>query len=214
MKNTRNPHSVPKFLIEDINNFFGDIDLFLLDLLLKESIEPGNLLDIGFGTGRNLIHFLQREDFEVYGIEKDQSCISLIQLMLAGFHNRHSERFLLATATEIPFEKEFFQTVVCARLFHFLDDEEKSGAWEKIYEVLVPGGLLYLTTNSIINFEKRAKPENEHQYTFPDGTKGYFLTENQLDRMVNDPRFEKVEPVRNLQYDDQHAETILVLRKK
>ncbi len=214
MKDIKDHHHTPQFRIEDINNYFGDIDLFLLDLLLKETIVPGRLLDIGFGTGRNMIHFLQREEFEVYGIETDRSCISLVQMMVPSFSNQEASRFLFAPANHIPFEKNFFQTVVCARVFHFLNDQEKLEAWEAIHDILVPGGLLYLTTNSTINFEKRSKPGKENQRTFPDGTTGHFLAENQLHRMIGDLRFEKIEPVRNVQYDDQHAETILVLRKK
>lgn len=214
VKRVKDNQNTSQIRMEDINNFFGDMDLFLLDLLLKASIQPGKILEIGFGTGRNLIHFLQRDEFEVYGTETDQSLISLIQLMISGFKNQDPNRFQLASATKQPFGKEFFQTVICARVFHFLNDQEKIEAWEEIHNVLSPGGVLYLTANSMINFENRSEPAGEGKHTFPDGTIGYFLTEDQLDRMIEDPRFEKQEPVRNLQYDDQHAETILVFRKK
>lgn len=190
------------------------MDLFLLDLLLKESIEHGKILDIGFGTGRNLLHFLQQESFEVYGIETDPSCMSLIKLMISGFKHQDVARFHLSSVTTIPFPPNFFKTVVCARVFHFLNDQEKFEAWDAIVNVLAPGGLLYLTMNSMVNFEKQTTTNDVGVHSFPDGTSGYFLTQTQLDRMVYDTRYEKIEPVRSLQYDDQHAETIIVLRKK
>ncbi|MDW3196962.1 MAG: class I SAM-dependent methyltransferase [Cytophagales bacterium] len=200
--------------MEHINNFFGDMDLFLLDLLLKGRIEAGKILDIGFGTGRNLIHFLQRPEFEVHGIESDQSCVSLMQMMVASFENQHPDRFLPRSTTQLPYPEKFFETVICARVFHFLNDQEKWTAWEAISKVLVPGGVLYLTSNSLVNFETRSVATKDGKHTFPDETTGYFLSSTQLDRMVKDPKFEQIEPVRHIQYDNRHAETILVLQKK
>lgn len=200
--------------IEEINNFFGDMDLFLLDLLLKGYIESGKLLDIGFGTGRNLIHFLQRVEFDVYGIESDQSCLRLVQMMAEGFDNQQADRFLFSAAAEMNFPEQFFQTVICARVFHFLNDQEKWKTWEAIYKVLAPGGVLYLTSNSMVNFETQSVAAADGKYTFPDETTGYFLTSAEIQRISTDERFEKIEPVRHIQYDNRHAETILALRKK
>ena len=190
------------------------MDLYLMDLLLKGAISTGKILDVGFGTGRNLIHFLQRNPFAVYGIDTDQSCVSLMQMMITGFRDQDPTRFQLSSVTEMTYPEKYFQTVLCAQVFHFLNDAEKVNAWERIYKVLVPGGLLYLSANSMVNFENRSEPRPDQKHTFPDGTSGYFLSEKRLTQMVTDPRFEKVEPVRNIQYDDQHAETIMVLRKK
>lgn len=190
------------------------MDLFLMDLLLKGHIDPGNLLDIGFGTGRNLIHFLQRPDFVVHGIESDASSLRLVQLMASSFENQQPENFLLSSAHERIFPEMYFQTVICARVFHFLNDQEKWLTWEEIIRLLKPGGVLYLTANSSVNFENQTEAALDGKQAFPDETSGYFLTRTQVDRMILDTRVEKFEPVRNVQYDDQHAETILVLRKK
>ncbi len=206
--------NILNYNIEDINNYFGDMDLFLLDQILKGQVVPGRILDVGFGTGRNLIHFLQRDNFEVYGIETDPSCISLVQLMLRGLKGQQVDRFQLSSVCDLSFSQGYFQTVICSRVFHFLDDKGKNQAWENLFQVLKPEGLLYLTVNSTVNFEDRTRQGKDEQHIFPDGTKGYFLTRTRLDFMINDPRFEKVEPVRNIQYDDNHAETTMVLRKK
>lgn len=202
-----------KLNFEAINNFFGDMDLFLMDLLLKGHIESGKLLDVGFGTGRNLIHFLQQENFDVYGVETDKSTISLVQLMLAGFNNQNPDRFIHASVTEMPFESNFFQTVICARVFHFLKADEKQKAWEAIHRVLKPGGLLYLSSNSSVNFETRVHADEKGKSVFPDGTSGYVLSAGELNSFLGDPRFKKIESVRHIQHDDEHAETILSLRK-
>lgn len=214
VKEPNSNQNIPGVTYDDLNNFVGDMDIFLLDLVLKGEIKSGKILDVGFGTGRNLIHFLQRKEFEVYGIETDESCLHLVRLMVSAFENQDAKRFHSSKASELTFDADSFQTIICARVFHFLNDQEKREAWKKITDVLAPGGVLYMTANSMVNFEEQSKPIAEGKHVFPDETTGYFLSRAQLDWMLLDPLFEKIEPVRNLQYDDEHAETILVLRKK
>ena len=60
-------------ILSDINNEIGDIDLFLLDLILKGRVKEGmSVLDAGCGSGRNLLYFL-RQGFEVRGIDSSES---------------------------------------------------------------------------------------------------------------------------------------------
>ena len=70
--------------IEEINNFFGDMDLFLIDQVLKGRLNNSmNVLDVGFGLGRNLVHFIQ-EGYDVYGIDKDKSAVDFFKASLSG----------------------------------------------------------------------------------------------------------------------------------
>lgn len=203
----------PHLTIEEINNFLGDLDIYLLDQVLKGNIQKGRLLDIGFGEGRNLIHFFQA-GYEVFGIELDKSCLALIQLFAKNLDYPYPDRFRQASATGIPFDSESFDTIVCCRLFHFLSPREKEEAWNEIHRLLVKDGLVYFSCNSVLNFEEKVKTSALGKPTFPDGSTGNFLTDEELTMMIADGRFQQIEPVRHIQYDNQHAETILVLRKK
>ena len=188
------------------------MDLYLLDQLLKEHISSGQILDIGFGNGRNLIHFIQA-NYETFGIDTDQGSVSLMQLIARNLGHKHEEHFQLGSATNLSFEKDSFDAVLCCRVFHFLDSDEKRQAWEEIHNVLKPKALLYLTVNSTINFEDRLTTNSDGESIFPDGTSGHFLDQKMLTLFESDQRFTKIEPIRNIQYDDSHAETILVFRK-
>ena len=59
--------------IEHINNFFGDMDLYLIDAILKGEIPgTGSVLDLGCGAGRNAVYFLN-QGFEYTGVDSDES---------------------------------------------------------------------------------------------------------------------------------------------
>ena len=65
----------------DINNFIGDIDLELLDQLLKGRFNDRHrLLEIGCGQGRNIIPFLNLEKV-IYGIDLDEKNVALCKLI-------------------------------------------------------------------------------------------------------------------------------------
>ena len=54
---------------------FGQIDIYLFDQLLRGNIAPGmRILDVGCGSGRNLVYLL-REGYEVFGVDADPYAI-------------------------------------------------------------------------------------------------------------------------------------------
>ena len=70
--------------IRSVNNFFGDIDMDLLDMILKGHFEDQNkILEIGCGGGRNLIHFLQTA-FDLYAIDTDPSAVEMARFIYRG----------------------------------------------------------------------------------------------------------------------------------
>ena len=67
--------------LDDINNFIGDIDLELLDQLLKGRFNDCHqLLEIGCGQGRNIIPFLNLKK-AIYGIDLDEKNIALCKII-------------------------------------------------------------------------------------------------------------------------------------
>src|ERR1017187_162733 len=59
----------------DLQEQFGQIDIYLFDQLLRGRIRPGmRVLDTGCGSGRNLVYFL-REGYEVLGVDTDPNAI-------------------------------------------------------------------------------------------------------------------------------------------
>src|SRR5580704_4414565 len=59
----------------DLQEQFGQIDIYLFDQLLRGRIRPGmRVLDAGCGSGRNLVYFL-REGYEVFGVDTDPNAV-------------------------------------------------------------------------------------------------------------------------------------------
>src|SRR5882762_7908031 len=60
----------------NLQEWFGGIDIYLFDQLLKGRIGPGmRVLDAGCGTGRNLVYLL-RSGCEVFGIDESNGAVA------------------------------------------------------------------------------------------------------------------------------------------
>ena len=60
---------------QNLQDDFGNIDIYLFDLLLKGRITPAmHVLDAGCGGGRNLIYFL-RQGYNISGVDLSEEAI-------------------------------------------------------------------------------------------------------------------------------------------
>src|SRR3954462_11340958 len=67
----------------DLRGWFGGIDIYLFDQLLKGRFKPPmRLLDAGCGTGRNLTYFF-RAGFDVYAVDEDEDALNHVREMAA-----------------------------------------------------------------------------------------------------------------------------------
>jgi len=96
----------------------------------------GRILDVGFGAGA-LLRAAKNEGWRPYGIEV--SALAVDQAKERGF-----EDVLLGDFTSAPFESNFFDVIVMSELIEHLP--EPSSFILRAHDLLVPGGLLYLTT--------------------------------------------------------------------
>ena len=84
----------------------------------------GKILDVGCGTG--IIHDLYPL-FDIHGIDVSR-----------GMLNHHKGKHSLASATDIPFDNNHFDSVVCRSVLHHIPKTNE--ALNEIYRVLKPGG--------------------------------------------------------------------------
>ncbi|MBV6639213.1 MAG: class I SAM-dependent methyltransferase [Cyclobacteriaceae bacterium] len=199
---------------KNYNNIFGDIDLELLDLILKGFFsEHQKLLDIGCGEGRNLIYFLQN-DFDIYAIDIDRSSVDLVRYMVKSF-GKDPTKIIQHDIRDPLSDMSPMDAVICSRVLHFCEDENSFlKAWQNISHLLGPGGLLYLSMDSIIGFSDYVKKLSDRKIQFSDGSVRFPLTEDLLEEMNISDSYEKLTPVKTIHYEDKHAQTILCLRKK
>ncbi|XOV92594.1 MAG: class I SAM-dependent methyltransferase [Bacteroidota bacterium] len=198
---------------ENLNNTFGDIDLELLDLVLKGFFREGQrLLDAGCGEGRNLIYFLQK-NFDVYGIDSEKSSVDLVKYMFRNFckdpNNVRQEEISNTT-----FSSGMFDAIICSRVLHFSETElHFLKSWEQLIRMLKSGGILYLSMDSMIGFANKVTKLSDGKWQFQDGKIRFLLDENLLEKMQIEKSFEFIGPMKTIHYNSDHCQTIFSLKK-
>ena len=197
-----------------INNYFGDCDLFLIDAILKGYIQEGPLLDIGFGQGRNLTYFL-KQGHPIIALENDQASIDFCSHFLNQMLTPNTLELVKGEVQNLPFEEDQFQTTLCVRVLHFHNTVESIvKSCGEIIRVTQPGGTIYITLSSVLHSTDFAKQVDETKVQFPDGSVRSALSENIMAAMQLDKTCEFIEPVKTIYHHGQHAESVLLLRKK
>lgn len=196
--------------IGDINNYFGDIDLFLMDYILKGKVSKGShVLDAGCGSGRNLIYFLQN-DFQVSAVDKAASEVSLVKYLARTLEKPvecHESDLI-----DLPFKENSFDLIICSRVLHFAENEEQFfKMMRELKRTLDDNGILYLSMDSLIGMDQLVKEIEPSKYELPDGSIRFLLTTEIL-KTINKEWY-PVEHSRTVRFDNSRAETTLILRK-
>ena len=91
----------------DLQEWFGGIDIYLFDQLLKGRFVPGmRVLDAGCGSGRNLIYFL-RSGYEVFGVDESEQAIAQTRQLAADLApDLPADNFRVEPVERMSFGKE------------------------------------------------------------------------------------------------------------
>ncbi len=200
--------------LDDINNFIGDIDLELLDQLLKGRFNDRHrLLEIGCGQGRNIIPFLNLKK-TIYGIDLDDKNIALCKIVATSLGGNPSF-FSKAHAHTLPFENGFFDAVINCRVMHFAkNNHDFKQQWEEQFRVLRKGGFLYLSMDTSIHNEEIVQRTDGERSWLNDQSERLLLSEQLFDLVDLHSGFQLLEPLKTLRFDQDHAHAILCLHKK
>jgi len=135
--------NTPDLNIKKLNNLLGNIDIYLLDQILKGRF-PKNykILDAGCGEGRNLIYFI-RNNYRVYGIDKNTDAIKMLQHLARSVNSRYPrDRFFVGDTIDLPFEKDEFDAIISSAVLHFSENESQFiDQVSELMRVLKPGGM-------------------------------------------------------------------------
>jgi SAM-dependent methyltransferase len=225
---------------DNLQQLFGNIDIYLFDQLLKGRLTPGmRVLDAGCGSGRNLIYFL-RNGYEVFAVDQSEQAIRDIR-QLAAVLAPHlpADNFRVEPVEQMSFGREAnsrqqlvngkttsatsklaevssggFDWVLSSAVLHFARDEEHWQAMvNEMWRVLRPGGIFFARLASTIGMEDKVKLIEGRRYHLPDGSDRFLVDEVMLKKVTADLGGHFVEPIKTTIVEGLRAMTTWVVKK-
>lgn len=132
---------------QQLNKLFGNIDLHLLDQILKGRFNPEmRLLDAGCGEGRNLQYFMA-QGYAVFGIDQEPLAIKMTQ-MQAG--RAYKPNFMVAAIEDHPFPSGFFDAILCVNVLHHARNANHfHNMLEALINMLASKGVLFIRLETV-----------------------------------------------------------------
>ncbi|MEQ8414563.1 MAG: class I SAM-dependent methyltransferase [Imperialibacter sp.] len=199
----------------ELNTQLGNIDIYLLDQVLKGRFEgKSKVLDVGCGEGRNLVYFA-REGFDVYGFDQNPAALQMLRYLLKGIRPGFDERKLIeGNAESLPLPAGYFDIVISSAVLHFAESVD---AFHKqvaeLFRVLAPEGILFIRMTSDIGLPETTEDQGNGRYLIPDGSIRFLLNRSLIEEIVDNFSWQLIEPVKTTVVDDVRCMTTLVFRK-
>ncbi|WP_412469153.1 class I SAM-dependent methyltransferase [Pedobacter sp. KLB.chiD] len=200
---------------KQIQETFGNIDIYLFDQLLKGTYDGcKTVLDAGCGTGRNLLYFL-KNGVQVYGVDQDPEAIAQLKKLAIAFpHLNPEENFSVASVEQLPFANESFDLVVSSAVLHFAANQEHFEAMlTSIWRVIKPGGYFFCRLASEIGIESLVHFIGNGRYILPDGSERFLVNQEMLVRLTKKLGAELHEPIKTTNVQNRRAMTTWCVRK-
>jgi tellurite methyltransferase len=207
----RLPHSS----MTDLQEQFGQIDIYLFDQLLRGRIRPGmRVLDAGCGSGRNLVYFLT-EGYDVYGVDTDPNAVECTRRIAASRAPAlPADNFRVEAIEAMSFPDAFADLVLSSAVLHFARCDDHFGAMLRgTWRALRPGGLLFCRLASSIGMEDRIQCVAGRRFRLPDGSERYLVDETLLLRLTTELGGQLADPLKTTVVQNQRCMTTWILRK-
>ena len=198
-----------------LNDFLGNIDLYLLDQILKGRYESTmRVLDAGCGEGRNLPYFV-RNGFEVWGVDTNPAALRLLRLQGKAWGPAFDpEQFIESDIAKLPFPPARFDAIVCCAVLHFARDEVHFFRMlDELLRVLKPLGSLFVRMDAMMGPEAPGISSPDGLYQLPHEEKRLLLTASLLEQFTGRYPLRWLEPLRTEQVVGKGIQSTLVLEK-
>jgi ubiquinone/menaquinone biosynthesis C-methylase UbiE len=199
-------------MIEEI----GNMDIYLLDQLMKGRITPSmKILDAGCGIGRNSEYFI-RNDYDIFGLDLNGQAIQELKERIP-FWNEHfdDDRYAIANLEDIPFSKAEFDFIISSAVLHFSEDRAQfTSHLKELIRVLRPGGILFIRMTTKHTLAHLSQQLHDDVYLIPDGSNRYLLDLDHLQAIMIDNKLSFVDPFKTVNVSDIRTMAVVVLRKE
>jgi len=198
----------------DIQEQFGQIDIYVFDQILRGNIEPGMcVLDAGCGYGRNLVHLL-RQGCQVFALDADAEAVGHVRKLSASLQTGlPPQNFQAGPIEQMPFPDGLADVVLCNAVLHFARDEQHFRAMlAELWRVLKPGGMLFCRLGSRIGMDFERIRGNI--FRIPDGSNWFLVDEEMLLDLTEELDAVLLDPLKTTIVQDHRCMTTWVLRKR
>jgi tellurite methyltransferase len=199
----------------NLQEWFGQIDIYLFDQLLKGRFNPQmRVLDAGCGGGRNLIYFL-REGYEVWGVDQLTEAITQVRALASRLATHlPATNFRVEAVERMSFADAGFDVVISSAVLHFASDEDN---WQtmvrEMWRVLKPGGIFFARLASGIGIEDKVEQIEGRRYHLPDGSNRFLVDEEMLMAATDALGGEWLEPLKTVVVQNMRSMSTWCLRK-
>ncbi|MFL6334702.1 MAG: class I SAM-dependent methyltransferase [Pyrinomonadaceae bacterium] len=199
----------------NLQEWFGQIDIYLFDQLLKGRFNPRmRVLDAGCGGGRNLIYFL-RCGYDVGGVDLSTEAIAHVRALAAGLApHLPADNFRVEAVEGMSFADAGFDVVISSAVLHFARDEEH---WQdmlrEMWRVLKPGGIFFARLASSVGLEEQIIRLEGKRYRLPDGSDRFLVDDRMLLAAADSLGGELFEPLKTVVVRNLRSMSTWCLRK-
>lgn len=199
----------------DLQEWFGQIDIYLFDQLLKGRFEPRmRVLDAGCGGGRNLVYFL-RCGYEVCGVDLSPEAVAHVRALASELApHLPADNFRAEAVEAMSFADDAFDLVISSAVLHFARDEEHwRGMVGEMWRVLKPGGFFFARLASSVGIEGQISRLEGRRYRLPDGSDRFLVDDRMLLAAAASLGGELFEPLKTVVVRNLRSMSTWCLRK-
>ena len=199
----------------NLQEWFGPIDIYLFDQLLKGRFNPRmRVLDAGCGGGRNLVYLL-RSRYDVCGVDLSPEAVAHVRALAAGLAPQlPADNFRVEAVEGMSFADADFDAVICSAVLHFARDEEH---WQRMlremWRVLKPGGLFFARLASSVGIEEQIVRLEGRRFHLPDGSDRFLVDDRMLLAAADSLGGELFEPLKTVVVRNMRSMSTWCLRK-
>ena len=199
----------------NLQDWFGQIDIYLFDQLLKGRFNPRmRVLDAGCGGGRNLVYFL-RCGYDVCGVDLSAEAVAHVRALAAGLApHLPADNFRVEAVEGMSFADADFDVVVSSAVLHFARDEEHwHGMVGEMWRVLRTGGVFFARMASSVGMEGQLIGLEGGRYHLPDGSDRFLVDDRMLLAATDSLGGELIEPLKTVVVRNLRSMSTWCLRK-